>query len=215
MDRSLIALLCAIKELGKRVSDPPPKRKRWPTAAGWSAIAAMASCVSALISLVALYFSQQDAVEQSREIHAEQRPVIWVGTNQVGAPRFVINPLTGAGQIVWTFHFSNFGKSIVARGTGKMFLKVGDKDFERSFEQDKSGIVIVPIVPSEDVFTSVISRPGITNAQFEALLLRDKAIQLKAVFDYADPSGSQYESVVCLAHLRTGAILYCDGGYIR
>jgi hypothetical protein len=67
----------------------------------------------------------ETALQTAREnFRGEQRPVIWL-SNQKGAPEFVINK-TGdnTGQILWTWHFTNYGKTPALHITFRQFMNI-------------------------------------------------------------------------------------------
>lgn len=69
-----------------------------------------------------------------------------------------------------------------------------------------------PLPPNKDDFTTVVSRPGISQEQFTKLMQTDDAIDIFGEITYHDSYGEKYETTFCLSHLFTGAIKYRKEG---
>jgi hypothetical protein len=127
-----------------------------------------------------IFKRQLDVMQgQLDETQAEQRPILWAGSN-LGGPVFFPKPNTTTGQVTWPVHFTNYGRGFINEGIAKSYIKVGKRPFEQSYGQT-TGDVLAPIAPNQDMF-------------------------LNAVFDLA---GNSYSSSVCLRRLNLGAISYC------
>ena len=143
----------------------------------------------------------------------EQRPIIWL-TNNLGAPKFILDKPPSdptAGQILWAWHYTNYGKTPAIHVSFHHFMVIENKR-EESFGAEPAGSVAAPLPTSKDDFSSVVSRPGIKPEQFSSLLQTDEAIGIEAEITYYDAAGVQYQTTICLRHLASGAILYCREG---
>jgi hypothetical protein len=151
---------------------------------------------------------------QLNVMQAEQRPVLWTGTN-LGTPMFNLNPQTGQGQVYWTVHYMNYGRGFTKSGTAKTFIKLGDHNFEQSYGQPKFA-TLAPVAPNQDVFLTVVSKPGTTPDEFGALSKREDGFSVKFEISYLDLAGQTFETGFCLTKLLSGAIMYCPAGnYVK
>jgi hypothetical protein len=106
----------------------------------------------------------------------EQRPIIWL-TN-LGDPHLVMDrppsdPTTG--QIVWDWHYTNYGKTPALHVSSHDVMVVENKR-EDSFGANPAGSVGAPLPPGKDDFCSVVSQPGIKPERFSHLVQTDQAI---------------------------------------
>lgn len=202
---------------------------RW---AAWSAFAAATiySGVAALqlyqmrkatqAAVKSAYEAQQanrDARDRFRE---EERPYVWLTSNGLGAPEFIpaaSNPSSPSGQVIWTWHYTNYGKTPAFNIRWHQYMSIDGKPFVQSYGAPPRGDVGSPLPPTQDVFTTVVSRPGYTREQVaRALAVGGKGISISVRMDYTDGAGGKYETEICLRRLNTGAISYCTtGNYIR
>jgi hypothetical protein len=145
----------------------------------------------------------------------EQRPILWL-TNDLGIPEFILTrPDIGTGQIVWNWHFTNYGKTPPQNLRIGQFMKVGDETFKPSCGA-KGPSYGAPTPPGKIDFSTTVSEPGITRKTFDGLIERDGGISISMKLIYSDAYGEDYEAGICLSRLRSGAIEYCPGGnYIK
>ena len=154
-----------------------------------------------------------------RQFIQEQRPYIWL-MNALGSPRFILNgnnPSSDAGQVVWDYHFTNYGKTPAIDIDLQQFIKLGDGPFVKSYGNYSSNKG-APLPPTKDDWDTVISELGIPANRFSELLKAEipNGISIKAVFHYADLAGGKYETGFCLNRLNSGAIGYCrEGNYVK
>jgi hypothetical protein len=144
---------------------------------------------------------------QLNEMRSEQRPVLWTGGN-LGTPLLYTNPQNGQGQVYWTVHFTNYGRGFASSGTAQTFIKLGDAPFEKSYGQPNFS-VLSPVAPNQDMFLTVISKPGTAPDDFAALSKREDAFSVKFEIRYLDLAGTTFETGFCLIKLLSGAIKYC------
>jgi hypothetical protein len=74
----------------------------------------------------------EDALKTAREnFRSEQRPIVWL-TNDLGAPVFVPNPkkADNTGQIVWDWHFTNYGKTPALHISFRHFMRIDNSTAE-------------------------------------------------------------------------------------
>jgi hypothetical protein len=143
----------------------------------------------------------------------EQRPIIWL-TNNVDTPHFKAAPPPSdstAGQIVWDWHYTNYGKTPALHVSFHNFMVIENKR-EESFGAPPEGKVTAPVPPGKDDFSAAVSRPGITPEESARLVKTDQAIGIEGEITYYDASGTLYQTTFCLRHLASGAILYCPKG---
>lgn len=160
------------------------------------------------------------ALRQSTEhFRNDQRPYVWFSKDGLGTIEFIRNPNTSppSGQIVWTFHFTNFGKTPAHDLFTYKAMRIGaENQFRESY-----GFSLAPrgkgppLSPTEDMFHTVVSDPGITPEEYARYLVTDRAIAIQLRFEYRDFYGCWYESHACLQRLASGAIQFCqDENYI-
>jgi hypothetical protein len=164
----------------------------------------------------------QSAVANAKEqFRQDARPYVWVTNNGLGQPEFIFDrTLTGApmntGQILWTFHYTDYGKTPAYNLSSERLFSVGvNSPFREShgFSQVEK-VKGTPVPPNKDDFQTVVSDPGITAEQYKQFLRTDNALRIRAVIQYSDAYGEKYETGLCLGRLASGAIQYCDGSYI-
>jgi len=159
----------------------------------------------------------RDAITQARDqFRQDQRPYVW-GTNALGQPEFHNTPNTNpqTGQITWTFHFTDYGKSPAYHVVTHKWMSHGvGQPFRESYvgtsRPPRSTGEVLP--PTKDDFTSAVSEPGMTPLEYQHLLGIDNAIRVQIQFEYTDAYGCHYETHICLGHLTLGAIQYCPEG---
>jgi len=142
----------------------------------------------------------------------EHRPIIWL-TNQNYVPTYIDQ----SQQVVWDFHFANYGTVPIQKSECMKYMKIGDRDYEVSYGAKEPSIG-PPLPPggTVDYSMTVVSAPGVTKERFRRLLKIDNSISIKAVFEYTDVTGAKYQTGICLTRLASGAIAYCkDGNYIH
>jgi hypothetical protein len=168
-------------------------------------------------SLYAAYQARRQAVIAEdglkltkQNFQADQRPYIYLASNNLGEPTFYPNKNTqGTGQVIWTYHYTNYGKTPALNVKRKHYVKVGSKNFEISFQEPevKYGVLIPP---NMDTFNTVVSSPGISQDEFSKLVASDQAIEIAGEITYSDASGGNYVTNFCIARLSGGAILFCQ-----
>jgi hypothetical protein len=151
-----------------------------------------------------------------KQFQIEERPYVWLKTGFVGKSEFFANP-SGGGQILWTFRYTNYGKSPAHEVFfSHRSMRVGiDGPFRESFGFPKLHQFTNPLAPSEENFVTILSQPGIRPEDYARYLKIDNAIQVRANIIYKDASGTQYESRICLGQLANGSIDFCDGNQIH
>jgi hypothetical protein len=148
----------------------------------------------------------------------EQRPIIWL-TN-LGGPRFMLDKFPSdptTRQIVWDWHYTNYGKTPALHLSYHDFIVIGNKR-EEGFSSKIGGIEAeaAPVPTAKDDITSVVSPPaGIKPEKFARLMQTDAAIGIEGAITYNDAAGVKYKTTFCLTHLALGAILYCKGNDIK
>lgn len=156
----------------------------------------------------------QAAVSQTRDqFRQDQRPFVWL-TNDLGQPEFVPKPGTPTGQVVWDWHFTNYGKTPAYGIRFRQYFKVGN-EFRPGFGSTEQPGIGSPLPPTKVNFSTNVSDP-INADEFSRLIDLDQAIAIRIVMEYTDAYGGKYESGFCLERLRTKAITYCqDGNYVK
>jgi hypothetical protein len=164
-----------------------------------------------------------EALRNARDnFRQDQRPYIWV-TNDMGSPIFVPwnnDPASPTGQVIWTYRFTNYGKTPASNSTFTQEMKIGNRPFTKTYTHDKQTreSIGAPLPPNKIDFSTVVSDPGITRTEFNQVISTQsrESISIRIVFTYTDNSIGKYETGVCLVRLNTGAISYCrEGNYIK
>ena len=144
----------------------------------------------------------------------DQRPYVAQTPKTTMGPQFVPDPNDPSrGQILWTFHVTNFGRTPAHALSCKKFYKLAGKPWSRSYLEPPEDVGSVLPQGVEDTY-SVVSAP-MRKADFEKLLTLSDGITLKAQMFYTDFYGTQYETGICMTRLNMGAIAYCAGHYIK
>ena len=165
--------------------------------------AADAAVTSAQTAQAALKTAQEN-------FRKEQRPIVWL--NDLGTPTFIPNRKTadGTGQIVWSWHFTNYGRSPALHMSFDHFMRI-----ENATEGSYGSVgpsAAAPVPTHKDNFATVVSRPGISLDEFNRLFGTDEAIGVAGEISYFDAYGGKYQTTFCLHHLSSGAIGYCKHG---
>jgi hypothetical protein len=143
----------------------------------------------------------------------EQRPIVWL-TNDLGGPHLIMDMLPldpTAGQIVWTWHYTNYGKTPALHVSFRHFMVIEGKRAE-SFGAKPAGLSGAPVPTGKDDFSSVVSAPGIKPEEYLRLAQTDDAIGVDGEITYEDAAGTVYRSTFCLQRLALGSIKYCAVG---
>ncbi|MHB8485524.1 MAG: hypothetical protein ACYDCM_07325 [Candidatus Acidiferrales bacterium] len=168
----------------------------------------------AILTLASLIGYAIISYGQLREMREEQRPYVWLTSTGLGSPEYV-----PTGQILWDWHYTNYGKSPAYDIRWKSYISIDGAPFVRSYKQPKGGGNGSALPPTQDVFSTVISPPGVTQDQFKhAISIEGKGISIRIEMEYTDglrKSRSQYGATICLKRLFTGAIEYCEGNNIK
>ncbi|MGA8030116.1 MAG: hypothetical protein WB992_23460 [Bryobacteraceae bacterium] len=157
--------------------------------------------------------SARDAIRQARDqFKDEQRPYLWLTNNGFGNPDFLaLSAYPGHGQILWTYHISNYGKS-PARDVGLLdWIKIDDGPFVLSYGMRQQGSHSGPIPPGGEIIATVISS-RITSREFAADTSPTKqggTISIRAHIVYSDSYGANYETGICLTKLNAGNTAFC------
>lgn len=166
--------------------------------------------------------AQRAVANAQEQFRQDARPYVWVTNNGLGQPEFIFDrTLTGApmntGQIVWTFHYTDYGKTPAYNLSSERFFSVGlNSPFRESHGfSHVEKVNGTPVPPNKDDFQTVVSEPEITPEKYKEFLKTDNALRIRAVIQYTDAYGEKYETGLCLGRLASGAIQYCDGSYIK
>ena len=114
------------------------------------------------------------------------------------------------GQIVWNWEYTNYGKSPAIHVRHDTFMSLDNGPFSRApgASENSKGEAGTPLPPSKIDFDTVISKPGITTAEYNRLLTINKGISISGVIWYEDALGNEYETTFCLSRLNGGVISY-------
>jgi len=147
--------------------------------------------------------------KQLDEVHAEQRPYIGL-TNVQDRPKF--NSSTG--QVIWSWQYTNYGKSAAVDFKIRPFIKVGDGQYRRSYQasatldSDQGSFGDVP--PTRVNYSTVWSAPTFKEEDLTKFLAIDQAVGILVEMDYFDRYGAEYKDSFCLETLKTGAVASAD-----
>lgn len=162
-----------------------------------------ASICAALLAQQSLQLSRDNFV-------ADQRPFIWL-TSDFGAPVYRRVPDSSTGQIIWEWHFTNFGKTPANEVRLQHFMKLADGGFRPSYTVKDSEPLGAPLPPNGNQRYTVVSLPDETTpADYAKLVSTDFGIGISGKIDYVDLSGKSYQSAFCVTRLATGAIRIAD-----
>ena len=156
------------------------------------------------------------ALKQSEDNFVlDERPVVWLTPKKDGAPELdgiefdQVNPTKpSSGQVVWQWHFMNYGRSPANNILFHSFIKVGDRPEEPTYRAKKHKGSGGPMPPGKIDFAATISSP-LERAEFDSAARAGK-ITIRGIITYSDISGHKYETDFCQKLLPTMAILYCE-----
>lgn len=148
----------------------------------------------------------------------DERPYVWVKGGELGTPQFVSATNSNVGQILWTFHYTNYGHSPT---NNIMFtqkeIRVGvNAPFRQSHGLTKDKMQAkTPLAPNQDEITTVVSEK-IQQSEVLKLSKIDQGITIRATLRYDDSCGRTHETGICLSTLVSGTTLFCaSGNYIH
>jgi hypothetical protein len=163
------------------------------------------------------------ALKQARDNFVlDQRPVIWMspprdGARELDGIEFAQSPLTRGttrGQVVWQWHFMNYGRSPANKIILHSFIKVGENPEESTFGAKKHDPMGTPLPPGKIDYAATASQV-LERAEYDSAVHAEK-ISIRGIITYWDISGNQYETDFCLRQLESGATTYCEkGNYIK
>jgi len=144
---------------------------------------------------------------------AEQRPILWL-TNDIGEPKVFTNPKDPSeGQILWTWHYTNYGKTPPKKITFEHYFKFDDVPPVPSYGAAKINIA-APIPPGKVDFATVVS--SLMKVTEISTHLKQGQVGIIVVIKYTDVYDVNYETGICLQRTNAGSITYCrDGNYIN
>jgi hypothetical protein len=203
-------IAAAIQSLERQFQAGPTQYEReahtWTIRTGKGVIIYALLTVAIAVAAIWSSISAQQSLNLTRDIaNADQRPIIWL-TNHTDAPHYYPAPAT---QITWNWEFTNYGKSPAVHIRFDTYMSIDNGPYIHTYGGDKDITDIgAPLPPGKVDFDTVISRPGISDAEFARLMAADKAISISGVIKYQDAGGRPYETAFCLAHLASGATMY-------
>jgi hypothetical protein len=157
--------------------------------------------------------TREAITNSSKQFQADQRPILWV-TNDTGTPQVYVNPKDPTtGQILWTWHFTNYGKTPVSELRFRQYMKLGDGDFVPS-NGEKEEVFGAPI-PAGKVDTDTVISRELKVSEINDLI-QSGGVTVKIIIEYTDAYKSRYETKVCMNRTNAGSIAYCkDENYIH
>lgn len=162
--------------------------------------------------------SASDAIQQSaKQFVLDRRPFVWLTASGIGGPQYYFpkkikkGDTSPHGQIVWTYHYTDYGKTFAKdMHVIREEMQVGkDSPYVVTFETDPQQTWGTPLPPGKDDFRTAASKPGVSLDEFNKLMSEDGAISVRVKFRYSDTDGNIYETGICLSHLALGATQYC------
>lgn len=151
----------------------------------------------------------------SEQFRKDQRPYVGQTSKSTEGPKWLERPNDPQmGQILWTWHMTNYGKTPANNISYSQEIKIGDKPFVLSFEE-KGRDIGAPLPTGQDALATVVSSP-MQKAEFEKLLRMEESVSIRILISYGDSEGRQYNSGLCLKRTNAGSISYCKkGNYIE
>jgi hypothetical protein len=145
-----------------------------------------------------------------RQFYADQRPYIWL-TNNLGGPTFLRPPGSKGddGYVVWDWHYTNYGKTPARDVRFNQGMQIGDEVLNKPRVFDGPEKTGAPLPPNKDDFTTSFFKTKISSKEFNRLTSNENTIVVYGHFTYTDSAGNQYETALCMYHLKLGPISYC------
>jgi hypothetical protein len=214
------------------------EKAQWWGAKGSFVINGLMAVATMILALLAFYqlktlntqtraiIKQEESARETIQLtkdhfQEDQRPYVWL-TNNLGKPECEnINPDASDCQVLWTWHFTNYGKTPARDVHFNAKINIGSNvlDQPREFAAFQIG---APLPPNKDDFSTAVHPTKISKEAFLNLLNMEKSILIFGRINYADAhghanaDGGQYETRFCYYRLKTGAITYCrDDNYIK
>lgn len=135
----------------------------------------------------------------------DQRPYVWL-TNNLGNPELWNKRTDGKVQIIWTYHYTNYGRTPANNILIETFIRLGNGPFEH-MEGYKEPTHGAPLPPTKDDHGTIVSA-ALTPDEANQFVDMDGGIGIAGIFTYEDASGNRYETEFCIARLKTGDIAY-------
>jgi hypothetical protein len=172
--------------------------------------------VSALVLLVTAWLGYETTIGVSltrTQFVDSERPYLWL-TDDVGVPRCVRAAMADPStcQVLWDWHFTNYGKTPALRihltkwvklADGPLVLSLGSEAFQTP------GWSGEPIPPNKVDFTTVVGQP-IQNNRYGELVSLENQIEIRGKIHYTDANGGDYESGFCLRSLHGTVAQFCS-----
>ncbi len=104
------------------------------------------------------------------------------------------------GQILWTWHMTNYGKTPANNISYSQEIKIGDKPFVLSFEE-KGRDIGAPLPTGQDALATVVSSP-MQKAEFEKLLRMEESVSIRILICTEIPKGGSTTQVCAFKNER-------------
>jgi hypothetical protein len=143
-----------------------------------------------------------------------QRPYVWLSDN--GMPSIREMPQNGTARILWSWHYTNYGRSPALHLRAKQEIKLGNGPFVPSFDNMGNDPISLlgrgpSLPPNKQDFLTAVS-PQIEAGEAVRLQHTEEGITIRMVIVYTDSYGGDYRTDICLYLLATSAISYCQEG---
>jgi hypothetical protein len=161
---------------------------------------------------VLLWSQLQDAralaVEARSNLKAEDRPYIWL-TNSMYVPDFATDRPgpRKSGIVTWTWHITNYGKTPALHVRFCQAIIINNRLYPPGPCATHQA-PMAPIPPGKDDYNTAVAYP-VDAAEFFNMAAIPGGIRVAAFVYYTDAHGGEYETHLCIAHLPTGAGMYC------
>jgi hypothetical protein len=143
--------------------------------------------------------------QQLGAMREDQRPYVYLA-NTLREPQY--RPIgNGHGQIIWSWNFTNYGKSTAYKVYPQTYIKTGGNTYVAN-RRETLEKTTMEMPPTKLNFGSVVSGPYFTQEDFDQFTSRDGGIGLLIELEYFDGYGTRYTEAICYDLLATGAHLF-------
>jgi hypothetical protein len=144
--------------------------------------------------------------EQLNVLKEEQRPFIGEA-DPIEYPKFI----SEFGQIIWTYHFVNYGKGVAYDVQFQTYMKIGNEKYQPVMGAADKRSEKIDIPPTRSHFHTAVSRPGISEEYFKYIIQKEHSIGVLIEFVYWNAAHDRkFTNAICMETLASGAVTFRD-----
>jgi hypothetical protein len=117
-----------------------------------------------------------------------------------------------AGQIIWDWHYTNYGRTPAVNVRFVHYIRLGNSARKKSYLEPEMTSLGPPLTPNKVDFATVVLDPDVSADDANKWLHTDEAIEISGDILYSGISGGSYRTTFCISKLALSAIKYCPEG---